>query len=108
MFILSLLMLPSCNNDKEIFKLLQSDNKDDIILGAYKAGETEDKKFVSLLLKNADDPRRSTNLRFIGLSVYQSKMIALRKIFKMKPPNEITRNVDSTVIEFYITCAKGT
>jgi hypothetical protein len=103
---LSIFIIISCNNDKEIFELLQSNDKDDMILGSYKAGETGNKRFIPLLLNNADDSRRSTNLRFIGISVYQSKMIALRKILKKDPPNEITRRVDSMVIKFYITQSK--
>lgn len=91
----------SCNSDKDITKLLSSDVKDDIILGAIKAGESEDKKFVPLLLKNAADWRRSTSFDFKGMTVYRAKMEALRKIYKMEPPVEIKTDPDSTVIKFY-------
>ena len=39
-FILSLLVFDSCNNDKEILRLLNSERKEDVISGAYKAGES--------------------------------------------------------------------
>jgi hypothetical protein len=48
LFILSLLIFGSCNNDKEIIRLLNSKHKDDVILGAYKAGERGDKQFIPL------------------------------------------------------------
>lgn len=99
--ILSFISVASCNSDKKILKLLNSDDKEDIILGAYKAGESGDKQFILLLLKNADDVRRSTNLQFKGISVYQSKMGALKKIFKQESPVKITHRPDSTVIKFY-------
>jgi hypothetical protein len=91
----------SCNNNKKIIELLNSNEKEDVILGAYKAGETGDKQFVPLLLKNIDDPRRSTNLKFKGITVYQAKMEALEDIFKKKAPAKITYKVDSTIINFY-------
>jgi hypothetical protein len=69
-----LLLATSCNSDEKIEKLLRSSEKEDIIEGTYKAGETENRKFVPLLLENANDPRRSTNLKFKGITVYQSKM----------------------------------
>ena len=94
-------MFISCNSNKEITRLLNSEEKEDIILGSYKAGESGDKQFVPLLLKNAADPRRSTNLRFKGISIYQSKMGALKKIFKLEPTIKISREPDSLVIKFY-------
>lgn len=99
--ILSLISVASCNNDEKIIKLLNSKDKEDVISGAYKAGESGDKEFVPLLLKNSDDPRRSTNLQYKGITVYQAKMIALRKIFKQDPPEEITYETDSLIIKFY-------
>ena len=101
-FILSLSFFSSCNNDKEIIRLLNSELKDDVILGAYKAGESGDKQFIPFLLKDANDVRTSTNVKFLGYNVYQEKMIALRKIFKQEPPVKIKDKPDSIVIKFYI------
>lgn len=101
--ILSLTFFSSCKNrDNEIIRLLTSENKEDLIYGAYLAGETGDKKFVTFLLKDANDMRMSTNLRFKGFTVYQEKMIALQKIFKTEPPVKINRKPDSIVIEYYM------
>jgi hypothetical protein len=83
-------------------RLLTSSNKDDIISGAYSAGESRSQDYVPLLLRNAADPRRSTNLRYYGITVYQAKMIALKKIFDKNPPNKIAPTPDSGVILFYI------
>jgi hypothetical protein len=64
--ILSLFIFNSCgNNDNKIIRLLNSEHKDDVISGAYMAGESSNKQFVPLLLKNANDVRTSTNLRFL-------------------------------------------
>jgi hypothetical protein len=100
------IMLTSCNSDKEITRLLNSEEKEEIILGAHKAGESGDKQFVPLLLKNADDRRASINIKFKGFTVYQEKMIALRKIFKQDPPTKITDKPDSLVINFYTELSK--
>ena len=103
---ISIFLFISCRNDTEIIRLLKSSNHSDIILGAFKAGEAGDKKFVPYLLSNADDPRASTTLQFKGFSVYQEKMGALEKIFKRQPPVKISRQPDSVVIKFFIEMAK--
>ena len=90
-----------CNRKQHIRELLSSKDKEEIILGAYRAGETGDVSFGTLLIKNANDPRISTNINFKGFSVYQSKMIALKKIFSKDPPVPITYRPDSLVIKFY-------
>lgn len=97
-----LVLATSCQNDHNIFILLSSQEKEDIIRGAYLAGESGDKKFSPMLLKNANDVRISTNLKFKGYSVYQEKMIALNKIYKQSPPVQITNKPDSAIIKFYI------
>jgi hypothetical protein len=101
-----LLLFFSCNHDPEIVSLLKSDQTNEVILGAFKAGESGDDKFVPLLLGNCDDSRTSTSIQFKGFSVYQEKMIALRKIYKKEPPVKITRIPDSVVIKFYIQYSK--
>ena len=97
----SLIMLMSCNKDQQIIGLLQSSEKDDVIKGAYMAGESGNKKFAPLLLQNANDFRTSTNIKFKGYSVYQEKMIALKKIFNQEPPVKIINKPDSVIIQFY-------
>lgn len=100
--VLLFFLIIGCKDDhNEIVKLLASENKEEVILGAFKAGESGSEDFVPLLLDDAYDYRTSTNIRFKGISVYQSKMGALSKILNAKPPVEITSKPDSTIIEFY-------
>jgi hypothetical protein len=90
-----------CNRDERIINLLNSDNINEIIAGAKKAGASKNKKYVPLLLKNAADFRTSTSLSHYGVSVYRAKMEALKEIFGKDPPNEISYKLDSSIIHFY-------
>lgn len=101
------LLTLSCNKDQKIERLLNSEDKQDLIEGAFEAGKSGNKKFIPLLLKNANDPRITHNLHFKGMSVYQSKMNALKKILKQQPTADITSEPDSTVIKFYIKVASS-
>lgn len=98
--------LLSCRSNTEITRLLKSSDHEDVIEGAFEAGESGNYKFVPLLLKDAYDPSGSTTLKFKEFTVYQEKMGALEKIFKKSPPNRIFREPDSVVIKFYIGLAK--
>jgi len=101
-----IILLASCqHSDNNIKALLQSTKVEDRIEGAYKAGESGRTAFIPYLLKNGDDPSRSTLIQFKGFSVYQEKMVALRKILRREPPVKITRDPDSIVIRFYIKAA---
>ena len=101
-----IILFAACRaTDDDIKTLLQSKNVEDRIEGAYKAGESGKAEFIPYLLQNADDPGRSTQLQFKGFSVYQEKVIALKKILKIEPPVKITRDPDSTVIRFYTEAA---
>jgi hypothetical protein len=84
--------------------LLKGSSVEDIIKGAYTAGESGNKKFVPLLLLNANDPRRCTNIHFKGMSVYYEKMVALKKIYKLSPPIPVKQfdTPDSSAIKFYL------
>jgi|GEM_PF-2436202 hypothetical protein len=100
----SFLMLVSCNRDKEIRRLLNSNIPNEIIEGAYKAGETADEQYVPLLLKNAADGREGTSLQFALLTVYSEKMFALERILHVSPPHpfwKIKTPPDSVNIKFY-------
>ena len=102
------LTMISCNSDKEIIELLNSKNKDEIILGANKAGTSGKLKFVPYILNNAEDWRMSTNFSFKGVTVYKAKMEALQKILKERSPTEITFKPDSTIIKFYTSIYEQT
>ena len=101
MVILAILFLLSCNHTDDIVTLLNSEETNDVILGAFKAGKSGNIKYIPLLIENADDRRMSTDIKFKGVTVYQSKMIALKKIYKKEPPAKITYKVDSSVIIFF-------
>jgi hypothetical protein len=92
------------NNDYEIKRLLNSDKPWDIIEGAWKAGESGEKKYVPLLLHDDGSPGGTTVLKFKGFTVYQEKMFALTKILHVKPPHKViavTSRPDSVNIKFY-------
>lgn len=98
------LILFSCDHDKEIRHLLNSRIPNEIIDGAYKAGETADEQYVPLLLKNAADGREGSSLHFALLTVYSVKMFALERILHVSPPHpfwKIKTPPDSVNIKFY-------
>jgi hypothetical protein len=99
-----LLVLMSCNQDKEIQQLLHSEKPTEIMEGAYKAGTSGDKKYVPLLLKNANNPSASTALHWKGFTVYTEVMFALERIYKVRPPHSYDGVLvlpDSVNIKFY-------
>jgi len=105
-FLVALMMMLnfSCNHqhsDYQIMQMLKSNDTEKLILGAFEAGESGKTKFVPLLLLNANNRGGCTNIRFKGFSVYQEKMIALRKLLRIEPPIPITRYPDSLIIRFY-------
>jgi hypothetical protein len=106
-FLVAMFGAMTCNSKSRVYSLLSSSEKDDVIEGAYLAGESKNVEFVPLLLKNAWDEGTSTNIRFKGFSVYQERMIALRKIFNKYPPKDITYRPDSSIITFYTVLAKS-
>ena len=100
--IIVLLFLCKCKSENnKISELLRSTQKDDIIYGAFLASNSNNEDFVPLLLKDANDIRSTTMLKFKGKSVYQEKMIALKKIYKISPPRKITMDPDSVIINYY-------
>lgn len=92
--------------DENIDSLIRSENVNKVIYGFYLIGEKKDTAYVKEIFKNIYDSRVSHNSRFLGISVYQSKVIALRKISGLDPPNPVTYRPDPVVISFYIEWAK--
>ena len=101
-FIVTVTCNCSCNDKDRICNLLKSSDKNDVIKGAYLAGESGDSAFVPLLLKDSWDARMSTDVKFKGFTVYEEKMLALKKIYKKEPLLDITYLPDSAIIVFYI------
>ena len=61
----------------------------------------KDTIYIGLLFENIDDERISHNIKYNGMSVYQCKIGALRRISGINPPNKVTHKVDITNINFY-------
>lgn len=90
------------NRDTEQIKeLLLSESMDDVFEGNFLAGKYKEEELVYLILKDADNPKIIHNIKFKGMSVYQSKMIALKKISDLEPTSQITHKPDSSIIAFY-------
>jgi hypothetical protein len=111
LFYLSILFvfLFSCvNSDQEkINKLLKKNDKTSIIEASFLIGELKDTTYIPFLLKDCYDYRITHHMKFYGVSVYQSKMVAMKKISGVAPPLEITYLPDSTVINYYSNLAKS-
>lgn len=95
----------NCASNK-IDKLIYSDRLSDNMKAYYLIGEKKDSSFVPILIQDLDDSRISHNYRFLGMSGYQSKIGALRKISGLNPPNEVSYRPDSVNIKYYRQWAK--
>lgn len=93
--------------DENIDSLIRSENVSNVIKGYYLIGEKRDTSYLKEIFDNISDSRISHNWRFLGMSVYQSKVGALRKISGLAPPNPISHKPDPVVISFYIEWAKA-
>lgn len=106
--ILSVFLFSCANSEQEkINKLLKKNDKTSIIEASFLMGELKDTSYVPLLLKDCYDYRITHHMNFYGISVYQSKMVALKKISGETPPLEITYLPDSAVVNYYASWAKS-
>ncbi len=94
-------ILFSCQSKEKIQNLLNSNDKTEIMKGCSYISSIEDTIYIPLLFKNITDERISHNIKYNGISVYQSKIAALKRISGINPPNKITYSVDTTNINFY-------
>lgn len=69
--------------------------------GYYLVGEYKKVEFIKDMFLNIDDQRISHHLEFKGMSVFQAKMMALRKIYNIEPPRKITYKYDKIIAEHY-------
>jgi len=97
------IILSSCenNNNEEVQKFLNSNDKTQIIRGCSLIKDKKDTIFVKSLLSNINDSRISHDLEFYGISVYEAKIKALKRISGLTPPNVITYKIDSLNMNFY-------
>jgi hypothetical protein len=92
----------SCKtNDTKIDRLIHSNKVDDVVHAYYLIGESDNTKYIKNIFQETMDIRISHARQFYGISVYQSKMVAMSKISGLKPPRVISYLPDSTIIVFY-------
>ena len=104
LLIISLLFIFSCNQQNDIEKinnLINSNNPDKIIKGYLSINNKNGALFIEKIFDNIDDQRVSHNIKNIGVSVYQSKMIAIKKVSGLEPPRKITYKKDDSIVQFY-------
>lgn len=104
MFCGIILMLFSCEkkyNKEDIIRLLNSNDKTEIMKGCSLLKDEKDTVFVKYLFKNIEDGRISHNTEFYGITVHQATIGALRRISGINPPNKSTYKLDSLNTAFY-------
>lgn len=89
-----------CQNKNKAQSFLLSSNKDSLIIGAYMLTKN-DTSGVRLIFENVADPRISHKTKHYGESVYQSKMNAMQRISNLDPPQKITSEPNTIIIDFY-------
>lgn len=105
--ILLFLVVQSCmqtsgSRKKELlWQMVKSNNIDSIIDATIEIQKAKDTSMIDAILYNSDDPRITNRLEYKGFSVYQIKMQSLRMITGIKPPKQVTYNVDTSIINFY-------
>lgn len=92
--------------DKKIEEMIRNNIPDDMVKGFYLIGEKKLLKYIPEIFKEIDDPRISHHLKFKGISIYQSKIIALYKMSGLEPPRKITYRPDTLIINFYSKWAR--
>lgn len=96
----------SSSRQEKVRSLLESDDQTEVIEGCNELKTVKDTMFVSAILLDPYDQRISHNLKFKGISVYQAKMNALRRISNLNPPNKVNYLLDSTNVLFYLNWAR--
>lgn len=82
--------------------MTKSNNVGSIIEATLVIQKEKDTSMIDAILYKADDPRITHYQSRKGMSVYQIKMFALKQITGIAPPKDVTYNVDTSIINFYI------
>ena len=90
------------NRKEQLWIMMKSNNVNSIVKAVMEIKEAKDTSMIDAILYKPNDPRITHNLLHTGMSVYQIKMTALKQITNIAPPKEITYEVDTTVINFYV------
>jgi hypothetical protein len=110
-YLLFMLALTSCaqssksdklaNSNQNVTNLISSNEPGKLVEAFYLVGENKMIDYVPIIFEKIDDPRISHNAKFKGISVYQSKIIALEKISGIESPRNVTYKPDTVIIKFY-------
>jgi len=98
--IIGITFLWGCKDRSHIKAYLTSSDQDSIIIGMYML-EAKDSNYIKHIFDDPFDQRITHKRKHYSESVYQAKMNAMKRISEKEPPKQITRNPDSTIIEFY-------
>lgn len=107
--IIALIPIKSCDHIYDrayIIELLNSKDIADNMEAYFLIGETKDVSFINEVVKYPYNPRITHHLCYKGMSVYQTKMGALRKITGVFPPKRVNYKPDSLVVKFYFSLLK--
>lgn len=107
--IIALIPIKSCDHIYDrtyIIELLNSKDIADNMEAYFIIGETKDISFINEVLKDPYNPHVTVDLRFKGMSLYYTKMGALRKITGVSPPKRVNYEPDSLVVKFYFSLLK--
>lgn len=106
--ILFCLIILSCSQNlskerkEKLWEMMKSDNVNTIFNAVIEIQKAKDTSMIEAVLYKPNDPRITNTLFRKGMSVYQVKMVALEKITNIAPPKQITYEVDTAIINFYI------
>jgi hypothetical protein len=99
--LIGILVLNSCANTENYKQNLLSDDKEKIIQASYELGEIRDTTSVKNLLNKALDPRITHNIKFYGVSVNYSRLIALQKISNNTYKKKINQQQVDTIATIF-------
>lgn len=80
---------------------MKSNNVNYIIAATEEIKNSNDTSMIGALLYKCEDPRITHQIRYKRKSVYQIKLLALAQITGIEPPDEITSEVDTSVISYF-------
>ena len=101
LIVVGILVLYSCANTENHKQDLLSNDKEKIIKASYELGEVRDTTSVKNLLNKALDPRITHNLKFYGVSVNYSRLIALQKISNNAYKEKINQQQVDTIATIF-------
>ncbi|GGH33027.1 hypothetical protein FAZ19_23560 [Sphingobacterium alkalisoli] len=94
-------------DDATLSKMLEGEDKQQIIEATRYVVDHKKVELVGALLKNGLDPRITHDLRYKGMTIYQIKMHAVQKLMEVPPPKKIDSEPDSVVFNFYLRLARN-